>query len=147
MGNNSGNFSISTLLIGTAFSRSDEERSKTFEDFQSNRITIANRLASERGIPQGTEDNFPQGFSSTQQDVLLPAFFAAISGQNADRVNLDAFRQIPIPNWTIKYTGLLKLKEFKKKFNRFSVSHGYRSTWNSIKKFRLFCKFARTQSD
>ena len=135
LGNNSGNFSISTLLIGTAFSRSDEERSKTFEDFQSNRITIANRLASERGIPQGTEDNFPQGFSSTQQDVLLPAFFAAISGQNADRVNLDAFRQIPIPNWTIKYTGLLKLKEFKKKFNRFSVSHGYRSAF-SINSFQ-----------
>ena len=65
---------------------------------------------------------------------MLPAFFSAYSGQNADRVNLDAFRQIPIPNWNIKYTGLLKLRGFKKKFKRFSLSHGYRSAYsiNSI---------------
>ena len=134
LGNDFGNFSISTLLIGTAFNRSDEFDSKTFEQFQDNRITIANRLAAERGIAPGTAGDFPEGFGPTQQNVLLPAFFSAYSGQNADRVNLDAFRQIPIPNWNIKYTGLLKLRGFKKKFKRFSLSHGYRSAYsiNSI---------------
>ena len=135
LGNNFGNFSISTLLIGTAFSRSNEFDSTTFEQFQANRITIANRRAAENGIPQGTADAFPEGFGETQQDVLLPAFFAAYSGQDAERVNLDAFRQIPIPNWNLKYTGLAKLRSFKKKFKRFSISHAYRSAY-SINSFQ-----------
>ena len=130
LGNTFGNFSITTLMIGTAFGRSDEFDSATFEEFKANRITIANRRAAERGIPTGTNGDFPEGFSETQQDVLLPAFFAAYTGQNADRVNLDAFRDIPIPNWNIKYTGLMKLKSFKKKFKRFSLSHGYQSAYS-----------------
>lgn len=137
LGNNFGNFSISTVMIGTAFSRSDEFDSKTFEQFKANRITIANRLVSDRGETLGTpdEDGFPERYGRTQQDVLLPAFFAAYTGQDADRVNLDTFRDIPIPNWNIKYTGLMKNPWFKKKFKRFSLQHGYRSNY-SINSFQ-----------
>lgn len=137
LGNNFGNFSISTVMIGTAFNKSDEFDSKTFEQFKANRLTIANRLVSDRRQEQGTpdEDGFPERYGKTQQEVLLPAFFAAYTGQNADRVNLDAFRDIPIPNWNIKYTGLMKNKWFKKKFKRFSIQHGYRSSY-SINSFQ-----------
>jgi cell surface protein SprA len=137
LGNNFGSFSISTVMIGTAFSRSDEFDSETFEQFKANRLTIANRLVSDRGEDPGTldEDGFPQRYGKTQQEVLLPAFFAAYSGQSEDRVNLDAFRDIPIPNWNIKYTGLMKSKFFKKRFKRFSVQHGYRSSY-SINSFQ-----------
>jgi cell surface protein SprA len=137
LGNNFGSFSISTVMIGTAFSKSDEFDSETFEQFKENRLTIANRLVADRGEDPGTldEDGFPQRYGKTQQEVLLPAFFAAYSGQNVDRVNLDAFRDIPIPNWNIKYTGLMKSKFFKKRFKRFSVQHGYRSSY-SINSFQ-----------
>ncbi len=137
LGNNFGSFSISTVMIGTAFSKSDEFDSKTFQQFKDNRITIANRLVSDRGEDTGIldDDGFPERYSKTQQDVLLPAFFAAYTGQNEDRVNLDAFRNIPVPNWNIKYTGLMKNKFFKKKFKRFSLSHGYRSSY-SINSFQ-----------
>ena len=137
LGNNFGSFSISTVMIGTAFSKSDEFESSTFDQFKENRITIANRLVSDRGETPGDldEDGFPQRYGKTQQDVLLPAFFAAYTGQNVDRVNLDAFRAIPIPNWNIKYTGLMKSKFFKKKFKRFSLQHGYRSSY-SINSFQ-----------
>ncbi|GMN12004.1 cell surface protein SprA [Croceitalea sp. MTPC6] len=137
LGNNFGNFSISTMMIGTAFGKSDEFDSKTFEEFKANRITIANRIAQERGVAPGNPatGEFPNGYGNTQQEVLLPAFFAAYSGQDAKRVNLDAFREIPIPNWNIKYTGLMKLKGFKKKFKRFSISHGYRAAY-SINSFQ-----------
>ncbi len=137
LGNTFGNFSISTLMIGTVFSKSDEFDSETFEKFKENRITIANRLVSDRGQNPGTldEDGFPERYGKTQQDVLLPAFFAAYTGQDVNRVNLDAFREIPIPNWTIKYTGLMKNRWFKKKFKRFSLSHGYRAAY-SINSFQ-----------
>jgi cell surface protein SprA len=137
LGNNLGNFSISTVMIGTAFGKSDEFTSENFEQFKANRITIANRLVSDRGDVAGTldDDLFPAKYGKTQQDVLLPAFFAAYTGQDVNRVNLDVFRQIPIPNWNVKYTGLMKNKWFKKKFKRFSVSHGYRAAY-SINSFQ-----------
>jgi cell surface protein SprA len=137
LGNNFGSFSISTVMIATAFSKSDEFDSETFEQFKANRLIIANRLVSDRGEDPGTldEDGFPQRYGKTQQEVLLPAFVAAYSGQSEDRVNLDAFRDIPIPNWNIKYTGLMKSNFFKKRFKRFSLQHGYRSSY-SINSFQ-----------
>ena len=135
--NNIGNFSISTMMLGTVFSKSDEFNSETFEEFKANRLTVANRVVSDRGInvQDRDEDGFPVGYGKTSQDVLLPAFFAAYTGQDVNRVNLDAFRDIPIPNWNIKYTGFMKNRWFKKKFKRFSIQHGYRSAY-SINSFQ-----------
>ncbi|MGB5821251.1 MAG: cell surface protein SprA [Saonia sp.] len=142
--NTFGNFSISTVMIGTIFGKSDEFDSEAFETFKDNRITIANRLVADRNQDTGNvdADGFPELYGKTSQDVLLPAFFAAYTGQSADRVNLDAFRDIPIPNWNIKYTGLMKNKWFKKKFKRFSLSHGYRASY-SINSFQT--NLVRTQ--
>jgi cell surface protein SprA len=135
--NTFGNFSISTLMIGTAFGKSDEFNSATFDAFRENRLIIANRLLADRSGPdEGVdEDGFPIRYGKTSQEVLLPAFFAAYTGQDAGRVNLDAFRDIPIPNWNIKYTGLMKNKWFRKQFKRFSLSHGYRAAY-SINSFQ-----------
>jgi len=130
--NTFGNFSISTMMLGTFFSHSDEFTSDNFETFKNNRIVIANRILSDRGgVDEGLDtDGFPIRYGNTSQDVLLPAFFAAYTGQDVNRVNLDAFRDIPIPNWNIKYTGLMRNKWFKKKFKRFSLSHGYRAAYS-----------------
>lgn len=146
--NEMGNFSISTVMIGTIFNKSDQFDSKTFEQFKQNRITIANRLVSDRGQNPGEldEDGFPERYGKTQQEVLLPAFFAAYTGQDVNRVNLDAFREIPIPNWNIKYTGLMKNRWFKKKFKRFSLSHGYRAAY-SINQFQTNLERQNTQFD
>ncbi|MGB6154263.1 MAG: cell surface protein SprA [Pricia sp.] len=148
LGNDYGNFSISTMMIGTVFGRSDEFTSDNFQQFKDNRITIANRLVADRGQSPGTpdEDGFPQLYGKTQQDVLLPAFFAAYTGQSAERVNLDVFRQIPIPNWNIKYTGLMRNKWFKKKFQRFSLSHGYRASY-SINSFQTNLEKTQLQNE
>lgn len=137
LGNNFGNFSISTLMIGTAFSQSDEFTSETFQAFKDNRIIVANRLSAERGqnTPGVDSDNYPEDYGKTSQEVLLPAFFAAYTGKDANAVSLSAFRSIPIPNWNVKYTGLMKNKWFKKKFKRFSISHGYRAAY-SINSFQ-----------
>ncbi len=132
IGNDYGNFSISTVMFGTAFKKSDEARSETFETFKENRLIIANRILADRNQTAGTldDDGFPEQYSKTNQSVMLPAFFAAYTGQSADRVNLDEKREIPIPNWSLKYTGLMNNKWFKKKFKRFSLSHGYRASYS-----------------
>ncbi|MEM6517466.1 MAG: cell surface protein SprA, partial [Bacteroidota bacterium] len=136
--NSFGNFNISTALIGTAFQKSDETQSQAFEDFRNNRIIVANRLAREfygnSNYPVDAE-GFPLGFGKTSQRVLLPSFLAAYKGRSAEKISLSAFRDVPIPNWQLKYTGFMNFKWFQKRFKRFSLTHGYRSSY-TINQFR-----------
>ncbi|KGL62648.1 gliding motility protein SprA [Polaribacter sp. Hel1_85] len=113
-----GNFSTSYSMFATAFSDSDA----LFQNLRDYRSVISNRLATENGVPAS-------GFGENSQQVLLPAFMAAYSGKSPDKVNTGLFRNIPIPNWTLRYNGLMKFKFFKKNFSNFVVSHGYRSSY------------------
>ncbi|PXY39433.1 cell surface protein SprA [Flavobacterium cheongpyeongense] len=162
-----GMFSISTVLIKTAFSASDENVSAAFDDFRENRLTIANRLAEDRygtaiprydaaalpvedvnvpidnlANPNNTErkqiianDGYPVGYGKSNQAVLLPAFLAAYSGGDASKTSTGIFRNFPIPNWSIKYNGLMRYKYFKDRFKRFSLQHNYRASY-TINQFR-----------
>jgi cell surface protein SprA len=128
--NTFGNFNISTMLIKTSFGSNNDVTSAAFEDFKSNRLIVANRLAEDH---YGTttyprDDNgYPIGFGRESQDVLLPAFLSAYKGSDATKEKTGIFRDIPLPNWDVKYTGLMRLKWFKKNFRRFSIQHGYRA--------------------
>ncbi len=142
---NTGNFAISTSLLKTAFKRSDEVQSSAFEDLKNNRILIANRLAENYyGNTNFTRDvdGFPTGFGKNSQAVIIPSFLAAYTGivsskqgQDAKGVSLEAFRNIPIPAFTIKYSGLMRYKSFKEKFKRFSLQSAYKASY-TINSFR-----------
>ena len=133
-----GNFSTSTIMIKTAFKASDENQSEIFDRFRKNRYAIANRLAEQY---YGTSafpvepDGYPTGFGKNSQRVLVPAFISAYSGVKTSTVQTDLFSNFPLPNWTLKYTGLMKLTWFKDNFKRFSLQHGYRSSY-SVNAFR-----------
>ncbi|WP_430615564.1 cell surface protein SprA [Flavobacterium sp. JP2137] len=127
-----GNFTISTVLIKTAFSKSDINSSVPFDQFRDNRLVVANRLAASRGIDLSNSanldaDGFPIGYGKNNQSVLLPAFLAAYTGADASSVSTGVFRNIPLPNWNMKYTGLMKIGWFKDNFRRFSLHHGYQA--------------------
>jgi len=133
-----GNFNISTILIKTAFSQSDVNFSAAFQDFRDNRIKIADRLAATYyggGIIPRDAEGFPIGYGKNSQQVLLPSFIAAYSGKEANKVSTGVFRDVPLPNWSVKYTGLMRYKWFKEKFKTFSIQHGYRASYN-INAFR-----------
>jgi cell surface protein SprA len=135
-----GIFSISTVLIGTSFLESDENSSVAFDNFRLNRLSVANRLATQRGIDINNpgnldEEGFPLGYGKNNQAVLLPAFLAAYSGSDASNVSLGIFRNFPVPNWAVKYNGLMRFGIFKKNFKRFSLQHNYRASY-TINAFR-----------
>jgi len=154
-----GMFSISTVLIKTAFSASSATESSAFDDFRNNRLVIANRLAEDyygagtviprygdanNAIPAETDPNYkiyvanqgyPIGFTKSNQAVLLPAFLAAYSGSDASSSSTSIFKNFPIPNWSVKYNGLMRYKYFKDKFKRFSLQHNYRASY-TINQFR-----------
>lgn len=113
-----GNFSTSFSMIGTAFKDTDA----LFETFKGYRTIIANRLSSETGLPVS-------GFGQASQQVILPAFLAAYSGKSPDKISTGIFRNVPVPNWNLRYTGLMKFKWFQKNFSNFAVTHGYKSSY------------------
>ncbi len=130
---NFGNFSISTVLIKTAFSQSDENISAAFNDFRANRREVANRLANDYyggGTYPVDLEGYPIGYGKNSQQVLLPSFLAAYSGKDVSKQSTRVFKDVPLPNWTIKYTGLMRYKWFKDTFKRFSLQHGYRASYN-----------------
>lgn len=140
-----GNFAISTIMLKTAFRNSDINESSAFNDFRGNRIIVANRLAEQyyntSSYPLDIE-GYPVGFGKNSQAVLLPSFLAAYTGaisgkigESAKGVSLSAFRDFPIPNWTAKYSGLMRYEFFKENFKRFSIQHSYRASY-TINSFR-----------
>lgn len=124
-----GSYSVSFFSLPTAFiGESDDGVSPVFEQFEANRRTIAERI-SESGLID-PETQFPKGYSGTNQEVLIPAFIAAYSGQDASDVGLSPFPDIPFPNWRLTYNGLSKLEPIEDLVSNVSLSHSYQSTYS-----------------
>ena len=116
-----GNYSISYSMLGTVFNDHDE----LYQKFLSYRGTISERLSEETGLV-----NQPgQAFQENGQQAMLPAFLAAYGGKDPNTISTGLFRNIPIPNWTVRYNGLMKNKWFKKRFSSFTLSHAYKSSY------------------
>lgn len=128
-----GQFSISVLTISSAFGRREpNEKSNAFKDMEDNRLVIAQRLAEANVFQSGTDPitGFPNGYNSTQEEVLLYSFLSAYTGKDASKQNLTPFSKFPIPNWRLNYTGMMDYDFIKKYFDSFTVSHAYNSTFN-----------------
>ncbi|MBZ0206523.1 MAG: cell surface protein SprA [Flavobacteriales bacterium] len=127
-----GNFSVSTINWATTFSHDDENFvNNIFTQMLNNRPIISERLGRadmDRSSP--TDSLYWSGYGATSQEVVISSFLAAYSGKSAEKVTLNPFKLVPLPNWDITYDGLTKLEFFKKLFRTFSVKHSYRSTFN-----------------
>jgi len=140
-----GNFTMSVNTWKTAFSKIGKEgvqASEAFQQFKTNRITIARRLASQR-ISNEVEEydpqvvipgsDFPVGYSESSQQVIIPAFIAAYTSQDANKVSLNPFPSLRFirPNWRISYDGMVtQVEGLNKIFKTLSFTHSYRSTYN-----------------
>ncbi|MCD4747089.1 MAG: cell surface protein SprA, partial [Bacteroidales bacterium] len=129
----SGNFSMSYITWGTSFGGLlDDNKSEYFENLKEYRYEIAMRLAQDninwsREFVDST--GFPLGYGPTSQQVLLPSFLAAYSGKGPNKVDLDAFPKIPLPNWRVTYNGLSKIDFLKEYFKSVTLSHSYRCSY------------------
>ena len=133
---NGGNFSISHLMTATSF----KDGETLFENMLNYRQDVALRLAEENmtwldmdspmvydSIGNGY---FPYGYGASSQEVLLYSFLAAYSGQDAANVELNLFRKIALPNWSVNFTGLTKIEALKKIFKTINITHSYRSNYS-----------------
>jgi cell surface protein SprA len=136
---NSGSFSSSYLMIGTAFASADSTYSRLFNNLLANRKVIAERIAREN--PQWIEyvneyvydsaagDYFPKGYSPSSMDVVMYSFIAAYTGQDPNKLNLKPFSVWPMPNWSVTFNGLTNIPAISKIFKTISITHSYKSNY------------------
>jgi len=119
----SGNYSISDIAIFSSFDKhvhgsTDPNSSANFDRFRSYTNIMINR----QGGPGGKYD-------TSSQSVLIPAFLAAYTGSNPNKISLSSFPTIPLPNWNITYAGLTNILFIKEKFQSLTLSHAYTSLY------------------
>jgi cell surface protein SprA len=124
-----GNFSTSINTWASAFEKPDNKlhSSSNYNKFLQNRRQVASRLTNN---PVDPVTQYPTGYGSTHQDVLIYSFLATYAGMDPSRMENTLFPSIPKPNWRITYDGLSKIEFFKKYFKTISLSHAFRSTFN-----------------
>ncbi len=125
-----GSYNISYMALNTLFQDENTEIVQLFRTFENNRPLISQRLG--EGLhqdPGQASQGYTDGYGRTQQDVVLAAFVAAYTSQDPTTMNLNLFSTMPRPNWRATYSGLSKLKAFKKIFSNFNISHGYKSSF------------------
>lgn len=148
-----GTFSISVISWGTAFEKISSDHdyvSPTYEKFREYTKVISQRRAAIRKTEDPTYDpafdpvndvpvvgDYASGYGMTSSEVLVPAFIAAYTRRNPEKISLDPFPGIlkMMPNWRINFEGLTKFDAIRSVFNSVSLSHQYRSTY-TIGSFR-----------
>lgn len=124
-----GAMTITYSAINTLFKDSESQLNELFAQFGQNQIILSQRLGT--GVhqnPDWAEEGYTYGYGRNQQDIQVPAFLAAYTGQDAETMNLDLFATLPRVNWKVTYDGLSKVGFFKEYLQNFSLTHGYKST-------------------
>lgn len=139
-----GSFAMTTVALSSAFdsgNAGNNYKSSAFDKFVEYRNTIVGRLENRydgtrfpnqgflngTGYPNSTYSSSNGWVDPNSADVLIPAFLAAYTGKNANKISLTAFPSLlsMLPNWTINYDGLTTLPWFKDKFRSFRLLHAY----------------------
>lgn len=143
--NMTGSFNITQVAIGTAFGKigTQEENfaNETYSQFLQNLDVMQSRVQAQYDGVLYPTTGFMKGFlpggqvydpskgavAKNSADVLVPAFLAAYTGRNADRMRLNPFLSIlrVLPNWSVTYDGLGKLPWMRDHFRSVTLTHAY----------------------
>ena len=145
----SGSYTKTHCAIATAFQSSKAEdgyNSAAFNKFLENIPVIASRVQNQYAgttYPTGgfMSDNPHAGapfdpnvgtVSQTGSDVLIPAFLAAYTGKDPNKMYLTPFPSFAevLPNWRVTYDGLINLGNMRNIFKSFTLSHAYQCTYS-----------------
>lgn len=143
--NMTGSFNITQVAIGTAFGKigTQEENfaNETYSQFLQNLDVMQSRVQAQydgvlypttsfmKGLLPGGQVYDPSkgAVAKNSADVLVPAFLAAYTGRNADRMRLNPFLSVlqVLPNWSVSFDGLGKLPWMRDHFRSVTLTHAY----------------------
>ena len=119
----SGTFTMTTVSIGSAFERMGDANSG-YPSAVFNRFCDAlPRFQQKAAAHYGTDVD---AYSAA---VMIPAFLDTYTGSG--RGSMDLFPALTklLPNWTVRYSGLSKLKWFNERFKSININHSYKSVF------------------
>lgn len=146
MENITGSYNITQVAIGTMFSRIGKQEenfaNSAYDQFLVNREILTGRVQDQYTgitlpstgwmsniIPEGTkyDPNKHGRVNSNSADVLVPAFLAAYTGRDPNKVSLNPFMGILriLPNWSVTYDGLGRLPWMRDHFKSVTLTHAY----------------------
>jgi cell surface protein SprA len=126
-----GNLSMTTIALKSALKSSNAKnnyRSDAFDKFLENREIIRQRLQNRyNGLSYPGTSATVSPVNPNSGDVLIPAFLAAYTGRDANKISFSAFPSLLsiLPNWTISYDGLISIPFIKEKFRSLRLNHAY----------------------
>ncbi len=147
-----GSFTMTTISIGSAFESTGSAESgypsKSFNRFVASLDGYRDRV---EAIYDGAA--YPQGSALAGKpfnpangtvdkyaaEVMVPAFLNAYTA-GGDGLNIFPTLTRLLPNWTVKYGGLAKLKGVKDVFKSFNLNHSYKSIY-SVGSYNTFSSY------
>jgi len=118
-----------TLTMPSAFQKLDREySSQTFQTLLNNLQTVSQFLGQENSNSVLLPNQYYDGYSGSQQDVVIGAFLSAYTNSTVNQRSINPVKNIPMPNWTLNYNGLTKFEFTKKFLKNFKLNHAYSST-------------------
>ena len=131
-----GSFAMSTVSLSSAFegkNSGNNYRSKAFERFIAYRETVASRVEGQYQGSQGDQPSQNSGgtIRPRSADVLIPAFLAAYTGHDPEKVALTPFPAIRslLPNWNVSYNLMTMMPRLQDHLRSLYLSHAYLSQY------------------
>ena len=144
--NTTGSFNITQVAIGTSFAKignqEDNFSSKTYDKFIHNIGVMQDRVQRRyegvvfpnSGFLKGTayagnrySSAAHSKVSRSSADVLVPAFLAAYTGRDVNKISYNPFLGFLniLPNWSVTFDGLGKLPWIRDHFRSVTLTHAY----------------------
>lgn len=138
----SGTLTMTTISLGSAFesmgNATNGYHSATFEKFCRSLDGFRDRVEAQYAgavYPDGTAlagqtfDPANGSVSKYSADVMIPAFLSAYTSMGGKSLSIFPSLARMLPNWTVRYSGLVQLPWFRDVFKSFNINHSYKSIY------------------
>ena len=138
----SGTLTMTTISLGSAFEGMGDAtngyHSATFEKFCKSLDKFQQRVEARYAnatYPDGTLfagqkfDPANGTVSKYSADVMVPAFLSAYTSMGGSSLSIFPTLSRLLPNWTLRYSGLVQLPWFNDVFKSFNINHSYKSIY------------------
>ena len=138
----SGTLTMTTISLGSAFEGMGDAKngyhSKTFEKFCRSLDGFRDRVEAQYSgatYPAGTAlagkpfDPANGTVSKYSADVMVPAFLSAYTSMGGKSLSIFPTLARLLPNWTLRYSGLVQLPWLRDVFKSFNINHSYKSIY------------------
>ena len=138
----SGTLTMTTISLGSAFEGMGDAtngyRSATFDKFCNSLDEFRSRVEARYAnavYPDGSPlagqkfDPANGSVSKYSADVMIPAFLSAYTSMGGNSLSIFPALSRMLPNWTVRYSGLVQLPWFRDVFKSFNVNHSYKSIY------------------